>query len=351
MDHNDAQVMADFLSIILIQEKEILFTDEGNRILVMLRKLATSARVFPQHFVLKDATYDPMFVAMGSFATVHKGRYRERSVCVKILFDQVDKKECIQELILWAHLSHPNILPFYGIVLDDDSRICMISPWMNNGTLCTYSSKLPQPSRIPLISDVIDGLLYLHNLNIVHSDLKGANVLISDQGRALITDFGISHISTATSRQEYTTSLIGASRRWAPPEAFDQDSEVPIRPTKAQDVWSFGCLCYEVLSRKQPFHQYRQDFRVVSALIRKEIPLRPEPGRHDWDEIGDGMWTLIEDCWSFIPEDRLTLQDIHDRFSGLNTQDDRPKIQVELDFDKIENVLLNVISRSDQNTT
>ncbi|KAF9449509.1 kinase-like protein, partial [Macrolepiota fuliginosa MF-IS2] len=337
-----------------------------NRILVILCKLATSARVYPQRFVLEALEYDTEAVTGGGFATVHKGRYHGRSVCVKILFDRVGKKvshkllqECIKELILWAHLSHPNILPFYG-VFGGDSRIRLVSPWMANGTICEYSRRLPQVSRMPLISDVVDGLLYLHKLNIVHSDLKGANVLISDRGRAFITDFGISHIATVAGRQQFTSSLIGNTARWAPPETFDQDPEVPIRPTKAQDIWSFGCLCYEVLSRKPPFHQYRTERLSVVAIIGGEIPLRPGSGHDpDWDDISDQMWTLMESCWSHTPEDRPTFQYIRGRFAEMDIQDDSPGApgrigddlilgrSVELDENRVVGILLSLLSRID----
>ncbi|KAF9447338.1 kinase-like protein [Macrolepiota fuliginosa MF-IS2] len=291
----------------------------------MLCKLATSARVYPSHFVLKDVTYEDRYATKGGFASVHKGLYRKMNVCIKLIENQTDISACIKELILWAHLLHPNILPFHGVYqVSGDSNICLISPWMDNGTLCEYSNKLTPASRLPLISDVIDGLLYLHELNIVHSDLKGANVLVSDQGRALITDFGISHIATATAGQKCTSSLIGATARWAPPEAFDREG--PIRPTKPQDVWSFGCLCYEVLSRKPPFHQYQRDYQLIAALIRKETPLRPEPGHEDWDEINDLVWALMETRWRCSPEDRLDIQSIHGHFAKLDFQDDRPEL-------------------------
>ncbi|KAF9445479.1 kinase-like protein [Macrolepiota fuliginosa MF-IS2] len=346
--------MVDFLSTILSEEKEILSTDEGNRILIMLHKLAASAGVFPKRFVPRDLVYDPVFVAMGGFAPVHGGRYRERNVCVKLLFEYVDEKVCLC-LFLLAHLSHPNILSFYGVAFGDNSRTRLISPWMTNGTLCTYSSKPSQTSRMPLIFDVIDGLLYLHNLNVVHSCLRGEDVLVSDEGRALIADFGLSHISTSTAMRKCASSLIGASTCWAPPEFFDQDPDVSIRPAKAWDVWSFGCLCYEVLSRRPPFYQCRADFHVMRALVSKEIPLRPGPGHSDWDEIGGGMWALMETCWSYAPEARPTLRDFSGRFSRLGIPDDRPEVQdgpgsglaqenpIELDFDRVEKILLNVI--------
>ncbi|KAF9439536.1 hypothetical protein P691DRAFT_769491 [Macrolepiota fuliginosa MF-IS2] len=92
---------------------------------------------------------------------------------------------------------------------------------------------------------------------------------------------------------------------------------------------------------------------VISALVRGEIPLRPEPNHSDWDEIGDEMWALMESCWSFTPEDRLSLQDIYNRFSKFHIPDDRPEVQddpgrgltrggpIKLDFDRVEKVLLN----------
>lgn len=63
---------------------------------------------------------------------------------------------------------------------------------------------------------------------------------MSDDGRALITDFGLSHIGVATTKQ---TTTCGGTTRWMAPELLD---DILDKPTKECDVWSFGCLCYEV---------------------------------------------------------------------------------------------------------
>jgi serine/threonine protein kinase len=59
----------------------------------------------------------------------------------------------VEELTLWAHLSHPNILPFYGIFRDvsENGGICLVSPWMDNGNLHEYSRHCPQPERFRLV--------------------------------------------------------------------------------------------------------------------------------------------------------------------------------------------------------
>lgn len=69
---------------ILNQEEGLLMTDEGNHILVMLCKIAASARVYPKCCVLEDIQYDTQPIAGGSFADVYKGWHRNRVVCIKV---------------------------------------------------------------------------------------------------------------------------------------------------------------------------------------------------------------------------------------------------------------------------
>lgn len=130
--------------------------------------------------------------------------------------------------------------------------------------------------------DVIKGLLYLHDGDIVHGDLNGVcikhsscsltnhqfipqlNVLVSNNRKALISDFGKSNIERVESRMQTVDfhtllpSVPALSLRWAAPEIFDSsrdfgnpgqndaDEDGVKRPTKSSDIWSFGCLIYEV---------------------------------------------------------------------------------------------------------
>lgn len=60
----------------------------------------------------------------------------------------------MKELVLWAHLSHENILPFYGVYLSDEAtpRVCIVSPWIQNGDLLDFLNEFPESPRIPLVS-------------------------------------------------------------------------------------------------------------------------------------------------------------------------------------------------------
>ncbi|KAF9450905.1 hypothetical protein P691DRAFT_424967 [Macrolepiota fuliginosa MF-IS2] len=173
LDSKDIRPMADFLSLVL-NEEGVIMTIEGNRILTLLSKIATSAQVYPHSFELKKVRWEPdKLIARGGFAEVYKGRYENHAICVKIVIFECNSAALTKESTLWAHLSHPNILPFYGVFMIKESRqMGLVSPWMENGTLCDYSKKLAQDRRMPLISDTLEGLLYLHRLGIVHSDLK-----------------------------------------------------------------------------------------------------------------------------------------------------------------------------------
>ncbi|KAF5355815.1 hypothetical protein D9756_003687 [Leucocoprinus leucothites] len=81
----------------------------------------------------------------------------------------------VKEAMLWGQLHHPNIAPFYGIYHLDESRgrICLVSPWMERGSLIDYLNANPLVTRMPFVLDIAQGLDYLHNENIVHGDLKG----------------------------------------------------------------------------------------------------------------------------------------------------------------------------------
>lgn len=91
------------------------------------------------------------------------------------------------------------------------------------------------------------GLLYLHNNGVIHGDLKGANILISDSGRACLADLGLSCVRDANGLKTASLSSNpeGGAARFQAPELFHPEIESPIR-TKASDVYAFSLVCYEV---------------------------------------------------------------------------------------------------------
>ncbi|KAF5356813.1 hypothetical protein D9756_006742 [Leucocoprinus leucothites] len=331
MQQEDSQIMADFIDTVL-QESNILNT-KRHHLLRMLCKLASSAGAYPKSYELGDVLYDPQeCIGQGGYADVYKGSHQQRIVCVKVFRRAQDEHSLnayVKELTMWAHLSHPNILPFYGVYLTKEapSRPNPVSPYMRKGNLSTYARGLLPSDRLPLIYDVIQGLSYLHRLGIVHSDLKGNNVLVSDDLRALITDFGTSHIASASraTTRGITNSPIGYTARWAAPELLE--AAAGLRPKKSCDIWSFGCLCYEILSGRVPFHRYEAQAAVITAImIKRELPTRPIPHEQDCDMIEDWMWDLMKKCWEFKPALRLGCKDIEGILRRVGIQGSRPSL-------------------------
>ncbi|CAE6496322.1 unnamed protein product [Rhizoctonia solani] len=129
-------------------------------------------------------------------------------------------KRAARELSCWPSYSHENILPLIGFaVLGGD--LAMISPWMNNGCITDYISRNPNCNRLRLCTQLARAIAYLHEQNMVHGDIKGPNVLVSDEGDVQVTDFGVS----ITDHQEIefsTTSAGGGTQRW---QASSRDFE------------------------------------------------------------------------------------------------------------------------------
>ncbi|KXN89685.1 hypothetical protein AN958_05347 [Leucoagaricus sp. SymC.cos] len=326
LKQDDIQTVVDFLDQAL---KEILtITEERNCVLAILSRITSSTLIFPQRFELKGIKHGPRkFVDEGGCGTVYQGA--DPTICIKLMkrLDTGTLMPWIKEVILWAHSSHPNVLLFLGVFLEGQSNSpqpCLISPFMKSGNLKNYAAQLLQKSQLPLISDVVNGLQYLHDLGVVHGDLKGENVLISDEGCGLITNFGTSHINTASAA---TGSLSSTMLRFSAPETMNSHAQLTL-PTQ------FG----QILLRKPPFYQYQLEVQIIAALTQKEIPKRPgfsdeddaEKDEFDWDDdikqdydvIDDQAWSLIVKCCAPKPEDQPDIARVQELVVDLKIHDD-----------------------------
>ncbi|KZS95202.1 kinase-like protein, partial [Sistotremastrum niveocremeum HHB9708] len=155
-----------------------------------------------------------------------------------------------KELKLWASVNHANILPFIGICFfphsSSDFTFSLVSPWMANGTISDYIRKYPGTEVTPLMIQVAEGLTYLHTNHIVHGDLKGSNIFITDDRSPVLADFGVSRLAeldsvfTNDSVMTSTSHNLKGTIRFMAPELFENDDV--LHANKATDVWAFGCV-------------------------------------------------------------------------------------------------------------
>lgn len=142
-------------------------------------------------------------------------------------------KRAARELYHWSKLKHRNVLPLMGLAIFK-GYLSMISGWMENGDMTSYLKQNPDADRIRLCMDICEGLCHIHANEMVHGDLKGANIMISSNGVAMIADFGNSQLKELTLKFSNTTSR-GLSIRWAAPEVLEAAD-----PSREADVYAYG---------------------------------------------------------------------------------------------------------------
>lgn len=204
------------------------------------------------------------------------------------------KENVHRELAIWMRLNHENVVPLLGIAsgFGPDNSISMVSIWFTNGTLTSYLVRqretLHHRQRLELLRDIAAGVQYLHESEVVHGDLSGNNILINGQGKACLTDFGLSTASGGFQG----TSYFGAGRhgaiRWVAPEII---VGVGQHSTFASDIYSFGSIMLQVLSGEVPWSDVAAEHVIVQKLTNGQVPRRPSI-------VSRTHWAFIRKCWS-----------------------------------------------------
>ncbi|OCB92069.1 kinase-like protein [Sanghuangporus baumii] len=211
------------------------------------------------------------------------------------------------EYDIWHRLRHPNILQLEGIYLAPHTPIpSFVTRWQENGRVKNYVQGKPETDFLGLIEDVAEGVTYLHGNDIIHGDLRAANILISDDCRALVTDFGISKhdpgdgITLSRARQ--------GNCRWMAREFFVAST---ARRSKASDIWMFGI---EILSGKNPYYYISNERLIESMIENGELSEFPNAQHTSWRKFDDPVQELRLRYCASEPTDRpaitSVLQDI-----------------------------------------
>ncbi|KAJ7826994.1 kinase-like domain-containing protein, partial [Mycena olivaceomarginata] len=302
----------------LLQDLLDLFPESSARprLSKALVRLSRASGLHPTCFSLTDLQIMGPQVAAGAFGDIWKGSVRGQSVSVKImrLFRDAEVRAAAQafghEALIWRQLSHPNLLPFLGLYYVEN-RLCLVSPWMSNGHVLQFLENYapPDTDRLSLMLDVAIGLEYLHGKYVVHGDLKGMNILVTPSRRACVADFGLSSIVDAMSLRftHSTASARGGTSRYQAPELLMGQ----MQNHYGSDVYAFGCVCYEILTGKAPFYEFFLDAPVIFKVLAGFRPSRPATIPSD-----DGLWLLLQDCWSQQSYDRPNASQIVQHLVG-----------------------------------
>ncbi|KAJ7160764.1 kinase-like domain-containing protein [Mycena filopes] len=252
LEGDSAQYFLDVVQDTL--DRGLIVTPEHTRMAHrIVRKLSESCDKLPSAlFITGVSGCDDHPTFGGGYGDIFHASHNGRPVALKRMrfflrgsdLRRIRLKLC-REALIWKDLQHPHILPFMGIDRDSFSAsLCMVSPWMEHGTIINYLNQHGHANVDKLLYEIAQGLQYLHSQDIVHGDLRGTNILITEDWRACLADFGLSVFSDATSSM---TTNRGGSPYWMAPELLDPDTYgLEFVRTTATDVYAYGCVCLEV---------------------------------------------------------------------------------------------------------
>ncbi|KEP46950.1 tyrosine kinase catalytic domain protein [Rhizoctonia solani 123E] len=258
--------------------------------------------------------------ASGGYGDVYFGRLHDgTAVAIKTIRTYyqpgqqalVYHKQAAKEVYTWSKCKHPNVVQLTGLAVFRGC-VAMVSRWEEHGNLLSYLSNHPSTDRCSLSVAICEGLVYLHGINIVHGDLKGANVLIAQDGTPMLADFGNASLDISNPTLGFTQNNTkpSFSLRWTAPEMFDEEGS----PTMAGDIYSLGMTILETFTAEIPFVG-KTDRWVMMHILHKEIPSRPEKVIPTRSIDGDTLWAILTKCWSYDPKDRPNARDVWDEVS------------------------------------
>ncbi|KAL3697333.1 hypothetical protein R1sor_011409 [Riccia sorocarpa] len=245
-------------------------------------------------------------VASGSFGTVYKGLYKDVKVAVKMLMipeslsmkeSQKLKSRFRKKISVWYTLDHPNIVKFVGAYINPP-RWIIISEFLQGGCLRAYlyqQKKLPEKIIQTMALDIARGMEYLHQNNVMHRDLKSANLLLDESGRVKVADFGLARFD---SHEAGNLTAETGTIRWMAPEVI---CHKPYN--RKVDVYSFGIVLWELCTSKLPFEGM--------SFVQLAHAVSSDNHRPPISEVTSASFAkLIARCWDKDPSRRPEFREI-----------------------------------------
>ncbi|KAG0602655.1 hypothetical protein M758_10G030800 [Ceratodon purpureus] len=252
--------------------------------------------------------------------TIDRGMWLGTPVAIKTFYGPEDptfKKEA--EIL--AELCHQNITSMFCSAMD--KRKCSIVMELMDMDLRAFiEQRLNRNSDSPpftifeavdIMHQIIEGVRYLHEKGVEHRDLKSENILVklvsvkdaetTYHTHVKVADFGLSKLKENSSRYSNYTLSVGTTR-WMAPElintatfgAHKSRKKIPKSPFQS-DIYSFAIICYEILTGEVPFYEIGTQSDVKKKVVGGLRPVLPI-------HCPSNLKTLIERCWSQLPEGR-----------------------------------------------
>jgi len=220
-------------------------------------------------------------IGAGAYGSVYIGEYRGNPVAIKEIkvsevgygeddaFEEIDK-----EVLLMSKLKSSYIVEFYGIAYTEQMAYTVME-LCSLGSVSSYlkKNKASEKLKFAFCLDAARGLLYLHQMKIIHRDIKPDNLLLVSVSmkapvRAKISDFGTSKI-VSNEDQQALTKAIGTPVFMAPEVLDGQNYSLPA------DIYSLGMTFWSILTGQVPYCDCKDNMEVYKKILANELPELP----------------------------------------------------------------------------
>uniref|UniRef100_A0A7R9VYE8 non-specific serine/threonine protein kinase n=1 Tax=Chlamydomonas euryale TaxID=1486919 RepID=A0A7R9VYE8_9CHLO len=211
-------------------------------------------------------------IGRGQYSTVYAAQHVASGTAVALkkvaIFDMMDPKarqDCLKEVKILENLQHPNIVKCFTSFIQDNELI-IVMEWAESGDLA-QALKQRAASGQPftdqevwqLFGAVCSAVQHMHARRILHRDLKPSNIFITADGRLKLGDLGLSRYFSSRTLQAVTT--VGTPYYMSPEVIKGQPYDF------SSDIWSLGCLLYELVALRNPFFKEGQSLYVLGKNI------------------------------------------------------------------------------------
>ncbi|MGH7683248.1 MAG: protein kinase domain-containing protein, partial [Vulcanimicrobiaceae bacterium] len=212
-------------------------------------------------------------IGRGGMADVYHGTdtVLQREVAIKLLTDrsEVVRKRFLREAQSMAHLNHPNVVSVYDAG-ENEEQLYIVMELIHGKTLKTAVAEgLAYPKALEIFVDLLEALDYAHNNSVIHRDIKPGNVMLLENGDVKVMDFGLSRRVSDASSVTQAGEIVGTIAYLSPERFLGRNTD------HRSDLYSVGCLMYEIFTGEVPFKSPSEDLVSVIFAHVNEPPTPP----------------------------------------------------------------------------